>query len=99
LARKLSEQLSKTGLGYIWQDLNINTGGGICKKIEDRCNDIEQQNLSANIKEKRSLISYSEVKQEWARQEYIECCTRNERSGLAWFKTDIWKLRGIRKGF
>jgi hypothetical protein len=27
------------------------------------------------------------------------CCTRNERSGLAWFKTGIWKLRGMRKGF
>jgi hypothetical protein len=24
-ARKLSEQLSKIGLGYIWQDLRVNT--------------------------------------------------------------------------
>jgi hypothetical protein len=39
------------------------------------------------------------MKQEWAREEYIVCCTRNERSGLAWFKTGIWKLRGMRKGF
>jgi hypothetical protein len=31
-ARKLSEQLSKTGLGYIWQDLRVNTVSGICKK-------------------------------------------------------------------
>jgi hypothetical protein len=27
------------------------------------------------------------------------CCIRNERSGLAWFRTGIWKLRGMRKGF
>jgi hypothetical protein len=27
------------------------------------------------------------MKQEWAREEYIVCCTRNEKSGLAWFKT------------
>jgi hypothetical protein len=39
------------------------------------------------------------MKQEWAREEYIVCCTWNERSGLAWFKTGIRKLRGMRKGF
>jgi hypothetical protein len=39
------------------------------------------------------------MKQEWAREDYIVCCTRNERSGLAWFTTGIWKLRGMRKGF
>jgi hypothetical protein len=40
------------------------------------------------------------MKQEWAREKYISCCcTRTERSGLAWFKTGIWKLRGMRKGF
>jgi hypothetical protein len=38
------------------------------------------------------------MKQEWAREEYVVCCTRNERSALAWFKTGIWKLRGMRKG-
>jgi hypothetical protein len=98
-AKKLSEQLSKVRQRYIWQDLRVNTVTGICKKIKERCNDIEQQNLFANIKEKRSLIFYSEMKQEWAREEYIFCCARNERSGLAWFKTGIWKLRGMRKGF
>jgi hypothetical protein len=69
------------------------------KKIKERCNDIERQNLSANIKEKKPLIFYTEMKQEWAREKYIVCCTRNTRSGLAWFKTGIWKLRGMRKGF
>jgi hypothetical protein len=38
------------------------------------------------------------MKQEWAREQYISC-KRNERSGLAWFKTGIRKLRGMRKGF
>jgi hypothetical protein len=27
------------------------------------------------------------------------CCTRNERSGLAWFRTGIWKLKEMRKGY
>jgi hypothetical protein len=31
-ARKSSEQLSKIGLGYIWQDIRVNTVSGICKK-------------------------------------------------------------------
>jgi hypothetical protein len=29
---KLSEKLSKIGLGYIWQDVGVNTVGGICIK-------------------------------------------------------------------
>jgi hypothetical protein len=69
------------------------------KKNKERCNDIERQNLFVNKKEKRSLIFYSEMKQERAREQYIVFCTRNERSGLAWFKTGIWKLRGMRKAF
>jgi hypothetical protein len=62
-ASKLNEQLSKIGLGYIWHDLSVNTVSGICKIIKERCNDIERQNLFAKIKEKSSLIFYSEMKQ------------------------------------
>jgi hypothetical protein len=53
--------------GYIWHDVNVNTVSGICKKIKERCNYIERQNLFSKIKEKSSLIFYSEMKQEWAR--------------------------------
>jgi hypothetical protein len=38
------------------------------------------------------------MKYEWARETHTVCCTSNERSGLVWFKTGIWKLRGMRKG-
>jgi hypothetical protein len=41
------------------------------KRIKERCNDIEQQNMFAKIKEKRSLMFYSETEQEWTREEYI----------------------------
>jgi hypothetical protein len=44
-------------------------------------NDAERQNLFANIKEKRSLIIYSEMKRAWARDKYTVSCTRNERRG------------------
>jgi hypothetical protein len=40
-ASKLSEQLSKIGLGFFWHDVSVNTVSGICKKIKERCNDIE----------------------------------------------------------
>jgi hypothetical protein len=53
--------------------------------------------MFANTGEKRSLICYCDMKFEWALEAYTVCCTRNERSGLAWFKTGIWKLRGMRK--
>jgi hypothetical protein len=34
LVKKVREQLSKIGLGYIWQDLRVNAVSGICKKIK-----------------------------------------------------------------
>jgi hypothetical protein len=53
-ARKLSEQLSKIGLGYIWQDFRVNTVSGNCKKKKkERCNDIKRQNMFAKIKKKK----------------------------------------------
>jgi hypothetical protein len=57
------------------------------------------QNLFANMREKRSLIFYCEVKLEWAKEEYTVCCATNERSGLSRFETGIWNLGGTRKGF
>jgi hypothetical protein len=53
------------------------------------------------VRGKRPLISYCETKLEWDKEEYAVCCARNERSGLTWFKTGIWKLtvRGVRRGF
>jgi hypothetical protein len=38
------------------------------------------------------------MKLECDRKGYTVCCTRNERNGLAWFKTGIWKSRGMRRG-
>jgi hypothetical protein len=38
------------------------------------------------------------MKQEWGREEYINCCNSNERRGMTWWRLGIWKLRGSRKG-
>jgi hypothetical protein len=34
----------------------------------------------------------------WAREDYVMCCSRNDRRGIAWFRAGTWKLRGMRKG-
>jgi hypothetical protein len=46
------------------------------------------------LSEKISLVFYQEMKQEWGREEYINCCNRNLRRGMAWWTLGIWKLRG-----
>jgi hypothetical protein len=51
--------------------------GRKCKKIKEKCNEIEIQNPFANIRETRSLIFYCDIIYEWAREEYTVCCTRN----------------------
>jgi hypothetical protein len=50
--------------------------------VKGICNDIEKQNLFLRLSEKISLVFYQEMKQKWGREEYIDCCNRNERRGL-----------------
>jgi hypothetical protein len=68
--------------------------GRACKEIRQTSNDVEEQNVFANVKGKRSLIFYCEIKLLWAREEYVTCCSSKVRSGIAWFKAGIWNLRG-----
>jgi hypothetical protein len=56
LGKKLSEELNKTGLGYIWHDPKENSVDRLCKM-----KDAERQNLFANIKEKKPLINIYEI--------------------------------------
>jgi hypothetical protein len=39
------------------------------------------------------------MKQVWGKESYIEKFTIKERMGIIWWKTGIWKLRKIRRGF
>jgi hypothetical protein len=34
----------------------------------------------------------------WDRKEYVMCGSRNDRMGITWFRSGIWKLRGMKKG-
>jgi hypothetical protein len=84
----------RIGLAYVWQNqLEIN--GNICKIVKERCNDIEKQNMFAELNEKSSLSLYRQVKCEWGKEGYIVNFTRNERKGIIWWKAGIWKLRCI----
>jgi hypothetical protein len=60
---------------------------------------MERQNLFADIREKRPLIFYCDIKFVWVMEAYTDFCTRNERSGLARYNTGILKMRRMRKGF
>jgi hypothetical protein len=33
----------------------------------------------------------------WGETSHIECCSRKERSGIAWLVAGMWKLKEIRK--
>jgi hypothetical protein len=54
--------------------------------------------IFASTREKRSIIFYCVMKLAWGSEKYIVCWARNDRSGLARFKSDIWKLRGKEEG-
>jgi hypothetical protein len=97
-AKRVKEELEKFGLASIWQNkYEYNNSSAIDRVVKGRCNDIEKQNLFSRLSGKISLV-LPEVKQEWGREEYIDCCNRNERRCMAWWRLGIWKLRGSWKG-
>jgi hypothetical protein len=46
--------------------------------------DIERQNMEASMKEKRSLVSYNELKNNWEKKLYIEVCSQEAGRGIGW---------------
>jgi hypothetical protein len=48
------------------------------------------------VSEKISLVFYKEMKLKCNKEEYVNCCCRKERIGIAWWRIGIWKLRGIK---
>jgi hypothetical protein len=39
------------------------------------------------------------MKQRWQEEACVNCLYRNDRTGIAWWRIGIWKMRGIRKEF
>jgi hypothetical protein len=57
--------------------------------------DIERQNMEASMREKRSLVFYNELKNNWEKKLYIEVCSQEARRGIGWWKMGIWRLNGV----
>jgi hypothetical protein len=45
--------------------------------------------------DKSSLTLYRELNFSWGKKLCIECCSRKERSGIAWLIAGIWQLKGV----
>jgi hypothetical protein len=58
----------------------------------------QKNNVSRTCKIIKEIFD-CEMKLEWGEKEYTGCCTLSDGSGLAWFKTGIWKLRRMGRGF
>jgi hypothetical protein len=68
----------------------------VWREVSKSCMDIETQNMEANMKGKRSLVFYNELKNNWEKKLDIEVCSQEARRGIGWWKMGIWKLKGVR---
>ena len=56
-----------------------------------RYEDIEIQKLFSEIDDKRSLIFYLPIKNNWGREVYVDKASKDEREGLAWLRDGAWR--------
>ena len=86
------------GLKELWLDIlqpgnNVNYAIELIKKS---CNDIKNQEAFIIMRTMISLDLFIKIKKEWVLETYA---SRNEMSGLAWYKMGNWKLKGLRRDF
>jgi hypothetical protein len=65
--------------------------------VKERCNDTERQNMLVKLTDKSSQTQYRELKFSWGKKLYIERCSRQQRSEIAWRIAGIWQLKGVRR--
>jgi hypothetical protein len=58
---------------------------------------MKHQNIFTKFPEKGSLTLYRELNFSWGKNLCTECCSRKERSGIAWLLAGIWQMREIRR--
>jgi hypothetical protein len=92
---KIKQELEGLGMGDIWINGEENNRN-VWREVSKRCMDTEGQNMKASMKEKRSLVFYNELKNNWEKKLYIEVCTQEARRGIRWWKMGIWRLNGVR---
>jgi hypothetical protein len=91
----LEQEPNRLGRGDVWRRGGENNNN-VWKVVSKRCTDTERQKMEANMREKRSLALYNEMKSSWEREKSIDICTFEERKGIGWWKMDIWRLKGMR---
>lgn len=75
---ELKQSLYNTGLAHVWtkqQQCNLTE---ITKIMEDRYNDIERQNILAQLSEKNSLTLYREINFSWGKKCIQNCFQRQK---------------------
>jgi hypothetical protein len=67
--KNLEQDLNSLGMGDVWRRGGENNNN-VWKVFSKRCTDTERQKMEANVKEKRSLALYNELKSSWEREKY-----------------------------
>jgi hypothetical protein len=83
-------------MGDVWRRGGKNNNN-VWKVVSKRCINTEHQKMEANMRKKRSLALYNELKSSWEGEKYIDICTFKERNGTGWWKIGIWTLKGMRE--
>jgi hypothetical protein len=61
---KIKQELERLGMRDIWINGEENIRK-VWREVSKRCMDIERQNMEASVREKRSLVFYSEWRSSW----------------------------------
>jgi hypothetical protein len=61
-------------MGDVWRRGGENNNN-VWKVVSKRCKDTERQKMEANMREKRTLALYNELKSSWEREKYKDICT------------------------
>jgi hypothetical protein len=79
-------------MGDVWRREGENNNNNIRKVVSKRWIDTERQKMEANMRVKRSLTLYNELKSSLEREKYINIniCTFEEIKGTGWRK----RMRG-----
>jgi hypothetical protein len=96
-AMEVKEELHNIGLAFVWRNQQECNWKEMLRLVKERCDDIERQNMIAKFPDKSSLTLYRELNFSWGKKLYIECCSRKQRSGIAWLIAGIWQLKGDRR--
>jgi hypothetical protein len=93
--KKLEQELNRPGMGDAWRSGGENNNN-VWKVVSKRCINTERQKIEANLRGKKSLALYNELKSSWKREKCIDICTFEERKCIGWWKMGIWRLKRMR---